>query len=308
VTSPAARLNGARTFILAALAIVWFAEMALWGVRPLSEMWTGFWGIVAPEDPQLARALYLTHAFEAAAKGALGVLAVYALRSRNPFVRSALFVSMALVPPLNVVFQFRAQGFPLRPTVIGATLSVILWETFFLFKDGTEQPSQKMDGVTRARAPLSDWFQYAWFAANAIVLTFAAALFLFAPDTGLRLAFPCFSGPDDAARAGPSALTLSAMAIGTHLTAIASATWIATAHSRNQASVRRAVAAANTLHAALLCMLPLLQLTLGEERRCATSSLLIYSIPLLGGWLVYAALSSHTTLTARLHLAHPIDR
>jgi hypothetical protein len=260
--------------------------------------------MLAPDDPQLATGLYLTHAVEAAAKGALGVLAVYALRSRTPFVRSALFVPMALVPPLNVAFQFRAQGFPLRPTLIGATLSVILWETFFLLKDRAE-PSRMTDVAARSRPSVSDSLQYVWFAANAIVLTIASALFLFAPDTGLRLAFPCFSGLLDAARTVPSGLTLAGMAVGTHLTAVGTSTWIATVYSRSNRAVRQAVAAANTLHAALLCMLPLPQLARETGRSCATSSLLIYSIPLLAGWLVYAALSHRTSLTERLRLAHP---
>lgn len=307
MTSSPARLNRPRTLILWALAVVWFAEMALWGLRPLSEIWMRFWGTLAPDDPQLATGLYLTHAFEAAAKGALGVLAVYALRSRTPLVRSALFVPMALVPPLNVVFQFRAQGFPLKPTVIGATLSVILWETFFLFKDDAEQSSRMADAVTPSRVSLWNSFKHVWFVANAIVLTLAAALFLFAPDTGLRLTFPCFSGLVDGARTVPSGLTLAGLAVGTHLTAVATATWIAAVYSPNSTTVRQAVAAANTLHAALLCMLPLLQLALEAGRSCATSSLLIYSIPLLGGWLVYAALSYRTVLTGRLHLAHPAD-
>jgi hypothetical protein len=304
VTSSPARLSRARTFLLWALAVVWFAEMALWGLRPLSEIWTRFWGMLAPDDPQQATGLYLTHAFEAAAKGALGVLAVYALRSRTPFVRSALFVPMALVPPLNVAFQFRAQGFPLRPTLIGATLSVILWETFFLLKDRAG-PSQMTGVVARTRLSVSDSLHHVWFAANAIVLTIISVLFLFTPDTGLRLAFPCFSGVLDAARTVPSGLELTGMAVGTHLTALATATWIAAVYSRTNATVRQAVAAANTLHAALLCMLPLSQLAREAGRGCATSSLLIYSIPLLAGWLVYAALTSRTALTERVRLAHP---
>ena len=301
MTSSPERLNRARTFILWSLAVVWFAEMALWGLRPLSESWTRFWGMLAPDDPRLATGLYLTHAFEAAAKGALGVLAVYALRSRTSFVRSALFVPMALVPPLNVVFQLRAQGFPLRTTLIGAALSVILWETFFLLKDRAP-PSLTIDAAARSRRSVSDSLQYVWFAAIAIALTIVAALFLVAPETGLRLAFPCVL---DAARAVPSSLLLAGMAVGTHLTALATATWIATAYSRTNATVRRAVAAANTLHAALLGMLVLPQLAREGGRRCATSSLLIYSIPLLGGWLVFAALSHRTALTQGLRLTQP---
>ena len=56
---------------------------------------------------------------------------------------------------------------------------------------------------------------------------------------------------------------------------------------------------------ALLCMLPLLQLAREAGRGCATSSLLIYSIPLLAGWIVYAALSYRTRLAERVLLAQP---
>ncbi len=130
--SSPARLNRARTFILWALAVVWFAEMALWGLRPLSEMWTRFWG------------------------------------SSLPTIRNSRWDSTSPTP---------------------------------------------------------------------------------------------------------------------------------------YATVRHAVAAANTLHAALLCMLPLLALEAGP--RCATSSLLIYSVPLLGGWLVYVSLWYRATPTRRLYVAHP---
>jgi len=302
MTSSLARLNKARTFVLWALAVVWLAEMVLWGLRPLSEKWMRFWELNAPEDPQLATGLDLTHAFEAAAKGALGVLAVYALRSRTPFVRSALFVPMALVPPLNLAFQFRAQGFPLRPTLIAATLSVVVWETFFLFKD-REAPARTEPAT--ARSALSPWdaLQYVWFISNAIVLTLASALLLFAPDTGLRLVFPCFSGLLDADHAAPSGLTLAGMAVGVHLTAVATATWIATIYARRNVIVRQAVAASNTLLAALVCALPLSQFALAAGRSCATTSLLIYSVPLLAGWLTYAALSHRAALPGRVRLA-----
>ena len=95
------------------------------------------------------------------------------------------------------------------------------------------------------------------------------------------------------------------MVVGTHLTAVATATWIGTAWSRSNATVRQAVAAANTLHAALLCMLPLPQIALEAGTRCATSSLLIYSIPLLAGWLIYGALSYRTALAERVPFTHP---
>lgn len=295
MTSSPAHLSRARTFLLWALAVVWFAEMTLSAVRPLMETWTQFWEYLAPDDPRL----YLTNAVLAAAKGALGVLAVYALRSRSPFVRSALFIPMALVPPLNVAFPFRAQGFLLRPTMIGATLSVILWQTFFLFQDREEQPRRSEGAATaRSRLSLPDAMRYLWFAANAVVLSVAATLFLVAPDFGVRLAFPCLSGSGSV----PSGLTLTGMVVGTHLTAVAIATWMGTVYSRSNATVCRAVAAANTLHAALLCMLPVAQLSLEAGKRCATSSPLIYSFLLLAGWLVYAALSSRSAGDAYLKL------
>ena len=295
MTSSPAPLNKARTFVLWGLLVVWSVEMLLSGVRPLTERWTQFWEYLAPDDARL----YLTHAVLAAAKGALAMLAVYALRSRSPSVRSALYVSMALVPPLNVVFPFRAQGFFLRPTLIGATLSVILWQTFFLFKDGAEPSSQALSTAGRSRSSRWDVLQYFWFAANATALTLAAALFLFSPDAGVRLAFPCLSESGDAV---PPGLVLVGMVVGTHLTAVATATWLGTFYSRSHAPLRQAVAAANTLHAALLCALPLLQLASEGGRACATSSLLVYSIPLFAGWLAYVTLSHRTAQPKRLLL------
>ena len=295
----APRLNRVRTVVLWGLAIVWFVEMALSAGRPLTEKWTQLWGYFAPDDPRLT----LTYAILAAAKGALGVLAVYALRSRSPLVRSALFIPMALVPPLNVVFPFQAQGFLLRPTLIGATLSVILWQTFFLMKDDVVSSNATTSTVGRPR--LSGWqaAQYVWFTANAIILTLVAALFLVTPEDGVRLAFPCLSGSADTY---PSGLTLVGLVVGTHLTAVATATWLGTYYSRRNATIRQAVASANILHAILLCALPLAQLTLTAGRACATSSLLVYSIPVLGGWLAYLAFRHRITLTERLHLASSV--
>lgn len=299
MTSSPPRLHKARTVVLWGLAVVWFAEMALSAVRPLTEKWTQFWEYVAPDDPRL----YLTYAILAAAKGALCVLAVYALRSRSPFVRSVLFIPMALVPPLNVIFPFQAQGFLLRPTLIGATLSVILWQTFFLLRDDVERSIPRLSTSGRSRASRWPVAQYVWFAANAVVLTVAGALFLFAPAEGVRLAFPCVSGSGDTY---PSGLRLVGMVVGTHLTAVATATWLGTYYSRSNTTVRQAVAAANTLHAFVLCALPLAQLTLAAGRACAASSLLVYSIPLLGGWLAYLAILYRITLTDRLQLASSV--
>ena len=284
MTSSPAELQRARTLVLWGLLVVWLVELLLSSVRPLTERWTQFWEYRAPEDARL----YLTYAILAATKGALAMLAVYALRSRIPSVRSALYVSMALVPPLNVVFPFRAQGFLMRPTLIGATLSVILWQTFFLFTEGAHRSSQSV--ITGARSHLSRWdlIQRAWFAANATALTLAAALFLFTPTAGVRLAFPCLTEPGYPI---PPGVVLVGMVVGTHLTAIATAMWSGTFAPRSNEAVREAVAAASTVHAALLCALPLVQLAGEGGRACATSSPLMYSIPLLAGWLIYLAFS-----------------
>jgi len=139
----APQLNRIRTFLFGALAFVWFGEMALWGFQSFSEVWTNVWKMTPPENPQLATALSLTHAFEAPLKGALGVLAVFGLRSKNPSARTALFLSMALVPPLNLAFQFREQGYPLGSTVVATVFSTILWGSFFLFREPVQQPEQR---------------------------------------------------------------------------------------------------------------------------------------------------------------------
>ncbi len=305
MSATAPRLSRTRNFLFGAFIIVWFGEMALWGVRPLSELWTRVWQIAPPADPQLATVFYLTHAFEAAAKGARGVLAVYGLRSRDSTVRSALFVSMALVPPLNLAFPFRAQGFPARATTIGTMFSLILWGAFFLFRDRAGEPRRSTDapeGLFRSRGQA---LQQSWFAVNAAVLTLAAAPFLFAPDRGLALAFPCLFGLSVTTRGVPSGVTLTGMNVGTHLLALATATWLATAYVRRYATLGRAVAAASTLHAGLLCGVPLTQLALAAGRDCATSSLLVYSVPLFAGWLLYDGSSYLAARAGRAQLAQP---
>lgn len=127
MTSSDPQLSRVRTFLFGGLALVWFGEGILTGVRPLADAWTRFWKMFPPADSQLAVALYITHAFEAPLKAGLLILALVGLRSRNPSVRTPLFVSMALVPPINIAFHFRAQGFPLSSIAIATTLSAILW-------------------------------------------------------------------------------------------------------------------------------------------------------------------------------------
>ena len=297
------RLSRVRTVVLWGLLVVWFSEMTLWGVRPLSEMWTQFWQLFAYDDASLGTALYMTHAFEAAEKGALGVLAVFALRSRSPFVRTALFVPMALVPPLNLAFPFRVQGFPLRPTMIGTVLSIVLWGSFFLFRERAERPSPAIDASAGRVAGRFDSLRQGWFVANAVILTLAAALFLFAPHGAVKLTLPCLW---DGIAGEHTALKLTALTVGTHLTAVATASWIGTLYSRSNPTVRTAMTVSNTVHAGLLCFVPLTQLALNAGRDCATSSILIYAVPLFAGWLIYDTLAYRATLTARPQLANPV--
>src|SRR2546423_1863662 len=54
-------------------------------------------------------------------------MALFGLSSKSPSVRTALFVSMALVPPLNIAFPFRQQGFLLGPVAVATVLSTILY-------------------------------------------------------------------------------------------------------------------------------------------------------------------------------------
>jgi hypothetical protein len=73
------------------------------------------------------------------------------------------------------------------------------------------------------------------------------------------------------------------LAVGSHLTAVATATWIATLLGRRSPVLRTAVTVA---------------------RECATSSLLIYAVPLFAGWLAYDAVSFRAKLSRRPRLAH----
>jgi len=276
--------------LFGAFVFVWFGEMVLWGFQPVAEVWTAFWKMVPSENAQLATALYITHAVEAPLKGALGVLAVFGLRSRNPSVRTALFVPMALVPPLNIVFQFRAQGFPLRSMAVATVLSVILWAAFFLSREAAQPPPEQ---ATPGHGPLPasrrEVLRYLWFGLNAAALTLLAVLFLFGPRTALRFIIPCWSSLLDAHEGELASLTVSNLGVGTHLLALATAGWIATAYSRDSPALRQAVAAASALNAGLMCLLPLRRIILEAGGTCATSSILLLFVPLLAGWALYAA-------------------
>ncbi|HEU5184437.1 MAG TPA: hypothetical protein VFU01_07700 [Gemmatimonadaceae bacterium] len=282
-----AQLSRWRQFLFWALVVVWFSEMLLWGLRSLAEGWgTSIWLVPTPEDPELATALYMTRAFHAPDKAALGVLAVFALRSRDAFARTALFASMALVPPLNVAFQFRAQGFPVQPTMIGTTLSILLWVSFFLFPERSVQPKQN-EGRTSSRW---DRFRYTWFSLYAVVLTALGLLSLFAPRTHLALTFPCSEGLLAAHEAQLSPLVISDMGIGTHLMALGVAMWFATVRGSTNRTLRHAATSSAIVHTGLICALPLRLIAVELGGRCAASSIAIVFLPLLVGWLVYAAI------------------
>ena len=243
VTLSAAPLSRVRTFLFGGLALVWFGEMLFTGVQPFAETWTRFWKMYAPDNPQLAAALYITHAFEAPLKAALLVLALFGLLSRNPSARTALFVSMSLVPPINIAFHFRAQGFPVSSMTIATVLSSILWVSFLLIREPAPQ--------AEPREVTEPWeiFRSAWFALSATVLTILASLFLFAPNTVLYWEFPCLSDVFDA-----------------HQGALAS-----------------------IAYASLVCLLPLRQIVSHAGWNCTTSPVLMPFVPLLVGWVIYAA-------------------
>lgn len=293
-TSLAPPLSRIRTLLFGAMAVVWFGEMMMWGFESFAESWTNVWKMLPPDNPQLAAALSITHAAEAPLKGALGVLALFGLRSRDAAARNALYLSMALVPPLNIAFQFRAQGFPPSSVTVAAVLGLILWGSFVLFRDRAPRP-----GHEAVRSPPTRWevLQYAWFGANAAALTLLAFLFLFGPRSALDLLFPCWSGLLEAHEQALGSLVISNLGVGAHLLAVGTAGWIATALSRTNPTLRRAVTAASVLTAGLLCLLPLRRLVTEVGGDCATTSILVLAVPALVGWALFAAYSHHVNST-----------
>ncbi len=290
MTTQGPQLSRVRTLLFGALAVVWFGEMALWGFPALSGMWGQLWRISPPADPQLGTALTTLMSLESPVKGALGVLAVVGLRSRSPATRTALFASMALVPPLNIAFPFRQQGFLLGPTIVATTLSAILWGSFFLFRERSELPEQGRTGDL----PPSRWevLQYLWFAANSAALTVLALLFLFRPRTGLDLAIPCLPSASSGDGVAWSSLVHKSMGTGTHLLAFATASWIATAKCRTNPTLRQALTMASAVGAGLFLLFPLRQIVSAFGGSCAKSSLLVVFAPLFVAWVLYAALTS----------------
>jgi hypothetical protein len=141
VTLSTPPLSRVRTFLFGGLAVVWFSEMLFTGVQRLAETWTRLWKMYAPENPQLAAALFITHAFEAPLKAGLLVLALFGLFSRDSSARTALFVSMSLVPPINRVPLPRAR-FSFELDDNRTLLSSILWVSFLFIREPAQQAEQ----------------------------------------------------------------------------------------------------------------------------------------------------------------------
>jgi hypothetical protein len=166
---------------------------------------------------------------------------------------------------------------------IATVLSSILWVSFLLIKEPGQQPVP-----SEATGP---WkiTRYVWFALSASALTVLASLFLFVPNTVLYWEFPCLSDAFDTHQGELASLSVSILAAGSHLTALAVATWFAMAHSRSNRTLRQAIALASIAYAGLVCLLPLRQIVSHAGSNCSTSPVLIPFVPLLLGWVIYAA-------------------
>lgn len=284
MTSTTPPLSDVRTFLLVGLAVVWFGEGILTGVQPLAEGWTVFWKMFPPGNPTLATALYTTHAFEAPLKAGLLVLALFALGSGRPSVRTPLFASMSLVPPVNVAFHFRAQGFPLVPTTIGTALSVILWGSFLLTSEAVKEPLPRL-------AWREDTIGRAWFGLSTTVIALLGFVCLLAPGTALSWMFPCLSDAFDAQQGQLGSFRISMLAAGSHLTALATASALATAHYRTSRTLRQATTFSMLTMTALMCALPLRQTVQQGGWTCARSPILLPFVVLLLGWMAYPTIS-----------------
>jgi len=282
---PTTELSRVRNFLFVALALVWFSEMNFLGFQTLSGIWAQLWQVTPPEDPQLATTLFVTWSIGAPAKGALFVMAIFGLRSRQPSTRNALYASMALVPPLNIIFPFRYQGLLPGPVMVATTLSIILWGSFFLFRERTPAAERLRSSFSAA----SSWekFRYFWFAATSMMLTLFAILLLFWPVVILRLALPGHAGLLNPDNSQLSSLIHVSMACGTHFLAVSTACWLATVNCRRHPALGRAVAVAITVLAALFVVFPIRQIVQDTGLASATPSILMISFPLFFGWLLY---------------------
>jgi hypothetical protein len=297
---PGSQLSKVRTFLFWCLAVVWFSEMLFLGVPFLNRVWIDLWQVVPPGDSQLASASMIIGAVGAPVKGAFFIMAVWGIRSTNPSTRTALFISMSLVPPFNVAMPFRYQGFVLGPTMVGSVLSIILWGSFFLFKEPYGQPKAK---EINSQSTLSGWeiFQYTLFIITSIVITILAFLFLFFPKTALELSLPCIPNILNSSQTELSGMIYHSMASGTHLLALAIGSWIATANCRRNPLLRQAMTIAITAFIALFFIFPIRHMIAAFGVKCITSSILYAFALLLVSWLIYAFSDRVKFRTASLH-------
>ncbi|HET6768998.1 MAG TPA: hypothetical protein VFH08_16415 [Chitinophagaceae bacterium] len=282
-------LSKVRTFLFWCLALVWFTEMLFLGVPFFNRIWIELWHVAPPRDSELARASLFTGMAGAPVKGAFFVMAVWGIKSTNPSTRTALFVSMSLVPPFNVAMPFRYQGFVLGPVLVGSILSAVLWLSFFLFKEPYRQPKQKVkEGL--GQLPPSGWeiFQCILFVITSIAITVLAFLFLFFPKTALALSFPCMPNLSNSSQEDLSGMIYHSMASGTHLLALSIGSWIATVNCRRNPSLRQAMTITITVFIALFFIFPISQMIAAFGINCITPSILYAFALLLAGWLIYA--------------------
>jgi hypothetical protein len=283
------QLSKVRTFLFWCLALVWFSEMLFLGVPFFNRIWVELWQVAPPQDSELATASLLTGMAGAPVKGAFFVMAVWGIRSTNPSTRTALFVSMSLVPPFNVAMPFRYQGFVLGPVLVGSILSAILWLSFFLFREPYRQPEQKIK-ENPGQLSSSGWeiFQYILFAISSIAITVLALLFLFFPKTALTLGFPCIPNLLNSSPTDLSGMIYHSMASGTHLLALSIGLWIATLNCRRNPSLRQAMTITMIVFTALFFIFPIRQMIAAFGINRIPTSILIGFAFLFVGWLICA--------------------
>jgi hypothetical protein len=288
-TMVGSQLSKVRTFLFWCLALVWFCEMLFLGFPFLNRVWIELWQVTPPDDSQLATASLLTGMIGAPVKGAFFVMAVWGIRSTNPSTRTALFVSMSLVPPFNVAMPFRYQGFVPGPVLVGSILSAVLWVSFLFFRESHRQPGQKVkEGISQL--PSSGWeiFQYILFAITSITITVLAFLFLFFPKTALTFSFPCMPDLINSSSTALSGMIYHSMASGTHLMALSVGSWIATVNCRRNPSLRQAMTITMIVFTGLFFIFPIRYLIASFGVHCIPSFVLYAFALLLTGWLIYA--------------------
>jgi hypothetical protein len=140
-------------------------------------------------------------------------------------------------------------------------------------------------------AERGDALEREWFGLSAAALTSLGLLSLLAPKTALYWLFPCLTSTLDAHQGELASLTVSMLAAGSHLTALATASWFATAGYRTNRTLRQAITLSSITLSALMCALPLRQVVQQGGWACARSPILLPFVPLLVGWVLYAAVS-----------------